>query len=239
MASAGKGAKGKRPQWTLATSPSHLLHRAQQVAADLFARNTGTSRDDLTPRQFAVLAALAERDGCSQSDLTAMTGIDRSTLADLLSRMAKRGLVARRKAPDDARANEVRLTSDGRAAWLQAAPAAIEADLQLLAALPRQRRETFVSLLGLLATIEDESAPRVSLVRPTLLPDVADTGEAGDADEAGRERAEVPPASPKADKRKTKSKADAKAKKKSRDKPKSESKRGKARKGERGKKRKS
>jgi MarR family transcriptional regulator, temperature-dependent positive regulator of motility len=164
MPSSGKGSKGKAPLWTLAESPSHLIHRAQQIAADLFVERIGD--DELTPRQFAVLAALADKDGCSQSDLTAATGIDRSTLADLIARMVKRDLLLRRRAPDDARTNEVRLTVAGRKAYLAAAPGAIGADAQLLASLSREERGVFVDILMRIATGEAQKAIAIEVPEP-------------------------------------------------------------------------
>ena len=64
-------------------SSLHLLHRAGQRAGEVFAREMGS---DLTPRQYAVLASVAKSEGLSQTDLVAATGIDRSTLADVVRR---------------------------------------------------------------------------------------------------------------------------------------------------------
>ena len=54
-------------EYTLALSATHLLHRAQQVAVNLSA--AGLADKGLTIRQFAVLAALHDEDGQSQSSL--------------------------------------------------------------------------------------------------------------------------------------------------------------------------
>ncbi|MCR6643121.1 MAG: MarR family transcriptional regulator [Terricaulis sp.] len=64
-------------------------------------------------RQFAVLAAVAQRPGLSQSELTSETGIDRSTLAEMLARMQKRGWITRAAHALDQRAQTVRLTEAG------------------------------------------------------------------------------------------------------------------------------
>ena len=56
--------------------PLHLLHRASQRADGLFARHVRDT--DLTPRQFAVLQAVAAKSGLSQTEIMAVTGIDRS-----------------------------------------------------------------------------------------------------------------------------------------------------------------
>ncbi len=78
MIKSGKQAKIKGG---LAESPSHLMHRALQLALDIYAEEAGP--DGLTQRQFAVLEAVAARSGLTQTDLVKATGIDRSTLADL------------------------------------------------------------------------------------------------------------------------------------------------------------
>ena len=102
-------------EFTLARSVTHLLHRAQQAAVNESA--AALADKGLTIRQFAVLAALNDDDGQSQSSLVDVTGIDRSTLADMVSRMEKTGLVQRVKSKEDARAKAVSLTDAGRAAF--------------------------------------------------------------------------------------------------------------------------
>ena len=105
---------GGKSEFSLSDSPGHLLHRAQQFAAERFAKNLSTG-DKLTQRQFAVLAAAAARPGLTQTELVKETGIDRSTLAELVSRMATRGLLSREAVAGDARANAIHLTDEGQA----------------------------------------------------------------------------------------------------------------------------
>src|SRR5262245_20836336 len=69
--------------FVLAHSPVHLMHRAQQVAADKFAKRN----HPVNLRQFGVLAAIAAHPNASQSDLVRAASIDRSTLADMLKRL--------------------------------------------------------------------------------------------------------------------------------------------------------
>src|ERR1700756_1181010 len=113
----------------LERSPSHLLHRALQLALDIYAEETGP--DAVTQRQYAVLAAVAAHEGLTQTDLVHATGIDRSTLADL---------VARERSVADARANTVRLTDAGRAALDATAPKVAAADARILKLLPTRKR---------------------------------------------------------------------------------------------------
>ncbi|MGE0830710.1 MAG: MarR family winged helix-turn-helix transcriptional regulator [Hyphomonadaceae bacterium] len=143
--------------FALSQSPSHLLHRAQQLAADRFATLAGER--GVTLRQFAVLAAIAEQPGRSQTDLVSATGIDRSTLADMITRMEKRGWIIRVTAQTDARANAVTLAAAGRSMLAACVPFARAADEAVLEALPRGERKSLTDLLGKLAEAADNSQP--------------------------------------------------------------------------------
>ena len=129
----------------LECSPSHLLHRALQLALDIYAEETGP--DALTQRQYAVLAAVAAHEGLTQTDLVHATGIDRSTLADLVARMIGKNLIARERSTSDARANTVSLTETGRAALTATGPRVAAADARILKLLPARKRDTFLSVL--------------------------------------------------------------------------------------------
>jgi DNA-binding MarR family transcriptional regulator len=140
-------------------SPSHLLHRALQLALDIYAEETGP--EAVTQRQFAVLSAVAAQEGLTQTDLVRATGIDRSTLADLVARMIGKGLLARQRSASDARANTVSLTADGRTALDEAAPKVEAADERILRLLPARKRDAFLSVLreiGQAAEGEPETA---------------------------------------------------------------------------------
>lgn len=126
-------------------SALHLLHRAGQCADDLFAKNVGKS--DLTPRQFAVLRMVAKVEDLSQTALVEATGIDRSTLADIVRRLVERGLLQRKRTRQDARTYAVRLTAAGRNALNSAMPAASTTDEHVLGALPAGQRKDFLAAL--------------------------------------------------------------------------------------------
>jgi DNA-binding MarR family transcriptional regulator len=130
----------------LERSPSHLLHRALQRALDIYAEEFGAGA--ITQRQYAVLAAAAEREGATQADLVRTTGIDRSTLADMAQRMIAKGLLERERSTLDARANAVRLTTAGREVLALAQPRMAAADARLLKLVGGGgRRQTLLNLL--------------------------------------------------------------------------------------------
>ncbi len=117
-------------KFDFASSLLHLLHRASQIADDLFANQAEFG--GLTSRQFIVLAAIKGTDGISQTDITTSTGIDRSTLTDLIGRLNAKGLVARKRSLADARSYEVRLTEEGEALLDAAIPLVREIDERLM-----------------------------------------------------------------------------------------------------------
>jgi DNA-binding MarR family transcriptional regulator len=140
--------EGDDKQPALDRSAIHLLHRAGQCAGDMFTEEVVSS--DLTPRQFAILLTISQKEGLSQTDMVERTGIDRSTLADIIRRMLKKGLIRRRRTKQDARIYAVKLTDAGRAALATAEPAAVQADARLLAALPEAKRSEFIDSLSVI-----------------------------------------------------------------------------------------
>ncbi len=143
--------------YRLAHSASHLLHRAEQLAAERFAQLV---KDTITLRQFAVLAAVAEAPGLSQIDLVRATGIDRSTLADMMNRMEKRGWVERETSKADARARAVTLTRPGAQMLHQCAQHARAADAAILDLLPKTKARSFLAILTKINKLADEAAEK-------------------------------------------------------------------------------
>jgi DNA-binding MarR family transcriptional regulator len=142
----------------LVRSPCHLLKRASQYAASIYMDQVG--RTGLTQRQYAVLMAAERNENASQIELVRLTGIDRSTLADLVARLMAQGYMQARRGREDGRTNAVKLTAAGRRALRAAEPGAGEADKLLLAAVPSKHRKAFIEGLASLASqMEAEEPP--------------------------------------------------------------------------------
>ncbi|CAN5150596.1 hypothetical protein BH09PSE1_BH09PSE1_16510 [soil metagenome] len=148
-----KSGKSAKRTGTLAESPSHLMHRVLQLALDIYSEEAGT--DGPTQRQFAVMEAVSAKSGLTQTDLVRATGIDRSTLADLVARMTTKGLLERERSAVDARAKAVKLSEAGTALLISARPRVEAADRRILALLPKGKRDGFIELLADLANAAD------------------------------------------------------------------------------------
>lgn len=142
--------------YNLSNSPGHLLRRAQQYAHDHFTRQVGSKGP--TPRQFEVLHAVSKNAGLSQTDLVRITGIDRSTLADMIARMTKKGLLTRKRTKEDARANAVQLSAAGKRLLASVESKVVKAEKAALSVLSKTQQTAFTKALAAYARAIDETA---------------------------------------------------------------------------------
>lgn len=131
-----------------------LLHRASQVADAI--HDAALSDIALTARQNTVLHCVALLQNPSQSQICEVTGIDRSTLADIVKRMVKKGLVQRRRARGDARKYALRLTPLGEEALAHGRRALIETDARLLSAVDPRHLPYLQEILQKISDINPE-----------------------------------------------------------------------------------
>lgn len=130
----------------------YRLHRASQLADRLFEdQSDGTLP---TPRQFVVLAGIIANSGASQSEIVKSTGIDRSTLADIVRRLVECQLVKRTRNECDARAYELQVTETGQAAHDAAVHAAQKVDELLFQCQCQTSRESLVAALDAMSTLQ-------------------------------------------------------------------------------------
>lgn len=92
-------------------SAGHLIRCAQQVHTALWGEAFG---GELTGPQCAVLFVISGTPEIGQKHLGELAALDRSTAADLISRLETRGWVRRERSPSDARVRTLLLTDEGR-----------------------------------------------------------------------------------------------------------------------------
>jgi len=102
---------------------------------------------DVTSTQYTVLLAAAQNDGLSQQDIINATGIDRSTVSQVVQLLTRKGLLKRRRTRHDARAYAISLTDAGRRLLQTSRPIVEQIEEALVEALPASRAKAFLSNL--------------------------------------------------------------------------------------------
>jgi DNA-binding MarR family transcriptional regulator len=90
------------------------IHQLEQEVTSVFKQRLSEAGVDLTPCQFLVLRAISENEGASQTQIVALTKVDRSTLADVVRRLVAMNLVLRNRNYEDARAYVLRVGPAGK-----------------------------------------------------------------------------------------------------------------------------
>lgn len=110
-----------------------------------------TAQNDITPRQFGVLLTLHQRGTLTLTDLAGHIRVDRSTLGEMINRMAERSLISKRNNGSDRRSAEVLLTPAGKNTLLAIVSGAAQLQGALLASLPTEDRAHFMRCMKLIA----------------------------------------------------------------------------------------
>lgn len=127
-----------------------LEHLAFHLMRQLFQEHTSQwlkALPDLTKPQYAVMLAVAQQPGIEQMELINAAVSTKATLAEMLARMEKRGLILRKRTSDDRRRRFIYLTPEGEAALEAAIPVANGVDGEFLSRLSPQEQEELVRFL--------------------------------------------------------------------------------------------
>ncbi|MEU6064311.1 MULTISPECIES: MarR family winged helix-turn-helix transcriptional regulator [Streptomyces] len=139
-----------QPPTPLESRLGYLLKHAQ-------AGLTRASAEALAPygvdgHELAVLVVLAGDEPLSQVEVAGRLGVDRTTMVSLIDSLEDRGLVGRRRSPQDRRRNIVELTPAGRDCLRGAEEARRIAERRFLAPLDEETAATLVRALRILVT---------------------------------------------------------------------------------------
>jgi DNA-binding MarR family transcriptional regulator len=125
-----------------------LLRRAWYGLNQAFRRRI--AHTGVTPDQFTAMRTLLEHDetGLTQSALTKQMASDPNTIASLVQRMEKSGLLERKSHESDRRAYRLQLKPEGKKKYEEVREIAIALQTELLSALPENKREEFLQNLA-------------------------------------------------------------------------------------------
>ncbi|HJS39448.1 MAG TPA: MarR family winged helix-turn-helix transcriptional regulator [Burkholderiales bacterium] len=127
----------------------YALRRAQ--VGMFLAFHAATRGQDITPPRFTALVIVGANPGIGQSALGQVLGIARSGAMMLTDWMEDRGLVERRRRPDDARAWGVHLTPRGERLVAAMKRRVVAEDRRRAAVLEARERRELLRLLNKLA----------------------------------------------------------------------------------------
>lgn len=125
--------------------PGYLVRRLHQIHTALFFEECAPF--EITPVQYGVLTTLSLQPDLDQASLAQEVGIDRTNVADVLARLAQRGLVERTRSETDRRAVLARLTPEGLRVTRAMLAAMKRAQERLLEPLGPAERDLFLSML--------------------------------------------------------------------------------------------
>lgn len=132
------------PPEDLLRHPGHLLRRALQVMNVLWDQEVSRT---ITSPQFAALNALYREPKLDQGTLGQRISLDRSTMAEVVSRLRVRGLINTERDTRDGRRKKITLTSKGVRTVQQLIPRTHEMTGKLVGGLDGGERDELMRLL--------------------------------------------------------------------------------------------
>jgi DNA-binding MarR family transcriptional regulator len=139
-----KKAPDTYPPEDLMRHPGHLLRRAVQVMNLLWTEEVSHT---ITSPQFAALNALYSQPNLDQRTLGQRISLDRSTMAEVVSRLSSRGLIRSERDKRDGRRKTITLTPKGLHTVQQLIPRTHAMTRRLVGPLDQRQRDDLLCLL--------------------------------------------------------------------------------------------
>jgi len=133
------------PPEDLMQHPGHLLRRAVQVMNVLWNEEVSHT---ITSPQFAALNALYSEPNLDQRTLGQRISLDRSTMADVVSRLSTRGLIRSERDARDGRRKTITLTQKGLHTVQQLIPRTHAMTRRLVGPLDQTQRDELLCMLS-------------------------------------------------------------------------------------------
>jgi DNA-binding MarR family transcriptional regulator len=133
------------PALDVFTTTTYLL---QVMAIESLARFEAALLDfDINARQYVLLGVASSKSDLSQADIAMHLGVDATVLGKLLQDLETRGLLERRRVPEDRRRHELLITRSGKTLLSKAEALRKTAEDELLDKLDVDERKTLLALL--------------------------------------------------------------------------------------------
>jgi DNA-binding MarR family transcriptional regulator len=139
---------------TLMSRPGFLIRRLYQIHVAIFLDECAA--EAITPVQHSVLATLDQSGAIDQATLSRAVALDRTSVADIVTRLERRRLLKRHISPNDRRMVISELTNQGRALLSRLEAASARAHERTISALGERERALFLDTLRRLIDAKDD-----------------------------------------------------------------------------------
>ncbi len=136
--------------------PGHIIRRLHQISSSVFVERMQASGFNVTPVQFAVLAAIDKAPGLDQSTLGGLIAYDRATVGNVVERLETQGLIVRNVSSTDKRARSVALSRKGKILLQEVVPIVRRIQGECLAGLNAGDRLEFLRIAQKIVTLGNE-----------------------------------------------------------------------------------
>jgi MarR family transcriptional regulator, transcriptional regulator for hemolysin len=149
---------GRVPDWDPTASASLWINRAARFLGRL--QDTKLRPFGFGMSQMPVLHALQQGAALPQKELAARANVEQPTMAEMLMRMQRDGLVERVPNPNDGRGNLTSLTQRARSRFPKARLALVQVEQHALRGFSIEEKRTLVALLErVVCNLADDLGP--------------------------------------------------------------------------------